>query len=102
MTTIALFALITVGVAGAGFAGIALWGPEKNLKSRTALASTAPAMTFSLPSSVDEPPASDPPAASASAAPEPSAPAAASAAAPAKKKPTKKSPQRHRGKKKAH
>lgn len=90
LSTIGFFLLITFAVAGAGLIGMALWGPDKTIKNRTALATEPPALP-SLPASADAPASAPPVADSASAAPSSSA----RAASPAKKT-KKKSPQRQR------
>ncbi len=88
--TLFFFGLIIVAVGAAGFLGIAMWGPEKPIKSKTRLATDPPA-PMTLPSlSVSEEP-SPPPAAepseSAEAAPAAAAPADSASTTKSKKKP---------------
>lgn len=92
LSTIGFFLLITFAVAGAGLIGMALWGPDKTIKNRTALATDPPTPPElpSLPASADAPASPPPVADSASAASSSSTPETS----PPKK--TKMLPQRHR------
>lgn len=90
-SAIVFFGLITLAVGAAGFAGVALWGPEKPIKNRTQLASNPPP-PITLPSL---PATASPAATEAATAPLPAtAPPSATAppgeqAAPAKTKATR-------------
>ena len=86
------FGLIIVAVTAAGIVGVTIWGPEKEIKNRSHLASDPPAAT-ELPSLPADPSASAAPADSAAPA---EATPAESAAAPAEGAPK---PKRRGGKK---
>lgn len=87
--SIVFFGLIIVAVAVAGIVGISIWGPEKEVKSRSHLATDPPAPT-ELPSLPPDP----------SATPEPPAAAAPVEAAPVESAaPEAPKPKRKGGKK---
>jgi len=83
------FGLIIVAVTAAGIVGITIWGPEKEIKNRSHLASDPPTPT-ELPSLPPDPSASVAP-------PESAAPAAEPA--PTENAPEPPKPKRGRGRK---
>jgi hypothetical protein len=80
--TILFFALITVVVGAAGFLGIAVWGPDKEIKNRTQLATNPPPPT-AMPSLAEPAEPAEPP-------PAPSAVAASDTPPPVDSAPAKK------------
>lgn len=83
------FGLIIIAVTAAGVVGITIWGPEKEIKNRSHLASDPPTAT-ELPSLPPDPSASAAPVESAAPAVEP---------APTETAPEPPKPKRGRGKK---
>lgn len=79
------FGLIIVAVTAAGIAGISIWGPEKEIKNRSHLASDPPPLT-EMPSLPADPSASAVPAESAAPAAEPVPTASATPEAPKPKR----------------
>jgi hypothetical protein len=93
--TLLFFGLITVVVAAAGAFGIAMWGPEEEIKNRTHLASDPPPPPV-LPSLPPEQPAESASAVLAAAEPPPVDSATAAAAAGKKaKKSFRPAPKKH-------
>lgn len=85
--SVVFFGLIIVVVAVAGIVGISIWGPEKEVKNRSHLATDPPAPT-ELPSLPPDPSATPEPSAAAApveAAPTETAPAPEPAAKPKRK-----------------
>ncbi|MBX3221141.1 MAG: hypothetical protein KF795_11525 [Labilithrix sp.] len=101
--TLLFFGLIVMVVGAAGIGGVAIWGPDKNVKNRTQFATNPPAPTElpSLPSAPDDTPAPVAPTEAAPASATADEPGVAAAATPAATPTAKKAkrPPRAGGKK---
>lgn len=93
------FGLIALAVTGAGVVGVSFFGPEKEVRGRSQLATNPPAPTV-LPSLLPEPSAeAAPPATPSGLVPaEPASPSAAPVARPPPVKPKRRAPKGPGGK----